>query len=270
MRTSDVSVIVPTFNDGHLIDRCLASIVGQSCPPFEVIVVDDGSTEPEAVAALERARHRYEAVRFITQPNAGPSAARNRGMAEASGKWIAFVDADDELTPDSLAVRRECAQAEPRADAVYCAVTFVEPGGQAHGSRYRPRSERLDNDLIGATDGVPGFLWAYLLRTDLVRAAGGLNVRLKIMEDFDLLARLGLAGLWVVGDPRPGYIQHRRPGSLARGSAWRQMSGALAFLAEARRGGYFSRNNLARRYARVPRAGVKVWLLYRLGFRRPR
>jgi len=264
MPMPDVSVVVPSFNDGHLIDRCLASILGQSQQPLEVIVVDDGSTDRAALAGLEEARVRFPTVRFVRQGNAGPSAARNRGLAEASGRWIAFVDADDELTPDSLEIRRQRAEQEPQADAVYCAVTFIEPDGRSYGSNYRTQSERFANDLIGARGGVPGFLWAYLIRTDLVRAVGGLNETLTIMEDYDLLGRLGLAGAWIVGDARQGYIQHRRLGSLARGSAWRQIRGALVFLGEARRRRYFSRANLFSRYARVPRAGLKVWLLYGL------
>lgn len=266
---SDVSVIIPTYNDGELIERCLASVAGQSLRPLEIIVIDDGSDDRDAVAALARVRARYTETRFVRQDNAGPSAARNRGVAEARGEWIAFVDADDELTTDSLALRRARAEAEPKADAVYCGVTFVEPDGARFASAYADRSEPLDNDLIGSKTGIPGFLWAYLIRADLVRGVGGLNENLDIMEDFDLLARLGRAGAWIAGDARPGYIQHRRLGSLARGSAWRQMRGALRFLAEARRGRYFSRANLLRRYARVPRAGFKVWLLYQRKPHRP-
>ena len=83
------------------------------------------------------------------------------------------------------------------------------------------------------------------------------------MEDFDLLARLARGGGTFVGDVAIGYIQHRRLGSLARGSAIRQMRGALRFLGKARRQGYFSRRDLVRRYLRVPVAALKVAMLYR-------
>lgn len=260
----DISVIVPTHDDGDLLERCLASIAAQILAPMEIIVVDDGSTRPEALAGIERALARHPTTRLVRQVNAGPSAARNRGVVESRGDWIAFVDADDELPPNSLAHRRALVSESEDIVAAYADVSFVEPDGRRHRSSYRSGHGPLPVDRIGDRDGVPGFLWAYLIRSTALRTTDGFDEDLRMMEDFDLLARLARAGGTFVGDDAIGYIQHRRRGSLARGSALRQMKGALRFLAKARRERYFSRRDLARRYMRVPIAALKVALLYRL------
>ena len=156
----DISVIVPTHDDGDLLERCLRSIAAQTLPPLEVIVVDDGSTRPEAVAGLERAVELLPTTRLIRQANAGPSAARNRGLAESGGRWIAFVDADDELPPDSLARRRALVGAVDDVVAAYAGVAFEEPDGRRHRSAYRPLRGPLPVDRSGDRYGVPGFLWA--------------------------------------------------------------------------------------------------------------
>ncbi len=94
-----VSVVIPLFNKADFIGRALSSTLNQSHPPLEVIVVDDGSTDagPEIVRGFK-----LDSVRLLKQPNSGPGPARNRGMREARGKYIAFLDADDEWSPDLL------------------------------------------------------------------------------------------------------------------------------------------------------------------------
>src|SRR5437762_2348532 len=88
-----ISIIIPLFDKSAYIERALASIAAQTFDDYEVIVVDDGSRDdgPAKVRDWNDAR-----VRLIQQPNAGPGAARNRGIAEARADWLAFLDADDE------------------------------------------------------------------------------------------------------------------------------------------------------------------------------
>jgi glycosyltransferase involved in cell wall biosynthesis len=94
-----VSVVVPLYNKGAYIQRCLDSITAQIFQDFEIIVVDDGSTDegPDIVSKYGDSR-----LRLVRQPNMGPGAARNRGMRESSGGLIAFLDADDEWLPGFL------------------------------------------------------------------------------------------------------------------------------------------------------------------------
>ncbi|HEX5188821.1 MAG TPA: bifunctional glycosyltransferase family 2 protein/CDP-glycerol:glycerophosphate glycerophosphotransferase [Streptosporangiaceae bacterium] len=97
-----VSVVVPFYNNVALLGDCLASIAGQTHRNLQVVMVDDGSTDGSAAIARDQAAAdpRFE---LISQRNAGPGAARNRGVAAANGEFLAFVDADDLLPPDAYA-----------------------------------------------------------------------------------------------------------------------------------------------------------------------
>ncbi|HEX5632504.1 MAG TPA: glycosyltransferase, partial [Gemmatimonadales bacterium] len=106
-----VSVVVPTYNREAFIGRTLRSVLAQTSPAHEVIVVDDGSTDgTEAVVAAFGA-----AVRYVRQPNAGVAAARNHGARLAAGDWLAFVDSDDLWVPHKLAWQRAALAAAPAA-----------------------------------------------------------------------------------------------------------------------------------------------------------
>ncbi|WP_347302926.1 glycosyltransferase family 2 protein [Croceibacterium sp. TMG7-5b_MA50] len=96
-----VSVIVPAFNAGHFIHRTLQSIVSQTHRAMEIIVVDDGSTDDTA-AQVERWSRSDPRIRLVRQDNAGVAAARNAGIAQARGRYVAPVDADDLWAPDKL------------------------------------------------------------------------------------------------------------------------------------------------------------------------
>jgi glycosyltransferase involved in cell wall biosynthesis len=94
-----ISVVIPLYNKQDYVEQAVTSILRSGYPAHEVIVVDDGSTDagPRRVSAMGDPR-----VRLIRQPNAGVSAARNRGIGEASGDYVAFLDADDYWTPEYL------------------------------------------------------------------------------------------------------------------------------------------------------------------------
>jgi hypothetical protein len=95
-----VSIVIPLFNKERTVERALRSVVAQSYADFEVIVVDDGSTDRSAEFA-KRVKDRR--IRIISTPNHGPGAARNRGVAESRGEIVAFLDSDDEWLPHYLA-----------------------------------------------------------------------------------------------------------------------------------------------------------------------
>lgn len=131
-----VSVVIPLYNKAPYIGRALDSVAAQDFTDFELIVVDDGSTDGGAEIAEGYGDAR---VRLVRQPNAGPGAARNRGIEEARGAIIAFLDADDEWLPGYLAegVRLLDESGGEAAAATSC--YFAEPGGESQERMWRAR-----------------------------------------------------------------------------------------------------------------------------------
>ncbi|MGH9463241.1 MAG: glycosyltransferase family 2 protein [Vicinamibacteria bacterium] len=113
-----VSVVIPCYNGAAFLRETLASVLAQTHPVLEVIVVDDGSTDDSAEIAASFG----PPVRVIRQPNQGESVARNRGVRESRGEWIAFLDADDAWLPNRI--EAQFAQCPPDAVAVHCNLIF--------------------------------------------------------------------------------------------------------------------------------------------------
>lgn len=116
-----VGVVIPLYNKGTLVRRALNSVLNQTYQDFEVIVVDDGSTDegPDVVRECLDPR-----VRLIQQANAGPGAARNRGFQETQAPYLTFLDADDEWLPRFMDECMEGMRRHPDCDAVICPVLF--------------------------------------------------------------------------------------------------------------------------------------------------
>lgn len=129
-----ISCIVPVYNGARFLGEALDSILAQRYRPVEVIVVDDGSTD----ASGRVARGYGERVRYVHQPKSGPASARNRGVAEARGAFLAFLDADDLWHPDKLALQHQrlCEHGTP----ALCLTRFQNfwiPELAAEAERYR-------------------------------------------------------------------------------------------------------------------------------------
>jgi glycosyltransferase involved in cell wall biosynthesis len=126
MSAPAVSVIIPCYNQGRFLDEALRSVVAQTLPATEIVVVDDGSTDD--TAAVARA---YAQVRYVRQRNRGLASARNLGLAHSTGAYIVFVDADDRLRPEALAIGvRELAAHPPCAFVWGYCVRIDEHGRQ--------------------------------------------------------------------------------------------------------------------------------------------
>jgi glycosyltransferase involved in cell wall biosynthesis len=122
-----VSVIVPVFDTERYLAAALDSIVAQTRRADEVIVVDDGSTDASVTIADDYAS-RHSELRVLRQANAGPAAARNSGIEAATGEFLAFHDADDEMMPDRLAVQLECFDRRTDLEVVVGSEeTMIEP-----------------------------------------------------------------------------------------------------------------------------------------------
>jgi glycosyltransferase involved in cell wall biosynthesis len=131
-----VSVIVPLFNKAAYVERALASISCQTFTDFEVIVVDDGSTDGSSEIV---ARHRDSRVRIVSQQNSGPGAARNRGIDQSRGLLLAFLDADDEWLPHYLEAGISSMDSSGAHTAAHTCAYFDEPSGTDSSALWRNR-----------------------------------------------------------------------------------------------------------------------------------
>jgi glycosyltransferase involved in cell wall biosynthesis len=113
MRYLLISIIIPTFNRAHTLRRCLDSVIKQSFKDYEIILVDDGSTDETALIAKD-----YQNLRYLYQKNQGVSSARNLAIKEASFDWIALLDSDDQWQPKKLSNQVEFLKFNP--DLLWC------------------------------------------------------------------------------------------------------------------------------------------------------
>ena len=115
MSESSVSVVIPVHNGAKYLRECVASVLGQTLAPLEVIIVDDGSTDATPEIALSLGAP----VRLLRQDRQGPAAARNAGAEAASGRFLAFIDADDIWEPDKLALQMDRFRSHPSGGIVF-------------------------------------------------------------------------------------------------------------------------------------------------------
>jgi len=116
------SIVIPCYNQGPFVHECLESVLSQTWPAHEIVVVDDGSTDPWTVGRLDRLC--VSPVKLVRQENRGLSGARNAGVSRATGEWIIPLDADDRLSPDALASYAEAITSRPDVDIWYPDIQF--------------------------------------------------------------------------------------------------------------------------------------------------
>jgi hypothetical protein len=218
-----VSVVVPAHDAQGFIARCLDSIAWQMGPGWELVVVDDGSRDATCeLAEQARERHRGQAIRVVRQQNQGIAGARNRGLLEAQGDYIAFVDADDMVLPGALAALDDVI-AHHRPDVVACDFATWHPK-KAHRNRHvtlgHPRGAVLeDTDQILRTFFADRhmYVWAHVMRREVyARLPQPVFPHGRVFEDVSalpgLLAQCG--SLYRLACPAIAYRQH--PASLKR------------------------------------------------------
>ena len=138
MSSDLVSVVVPSFNRAHRVVRTVDSALGQTHPEVEVIIVDDGSAD-DTRAVVEKAYGGNPRVRYIYQPNGGVSSARNHGMREARGEYVALLDSDDVWKPWKLEVQVACMRFAPQVGMVWTDMEAIDADGRVTDSRFLRR-----------------------------------------------------------------------------------------------------------------------------------
>jgi hypothetical protein len=188
--TPAVSVIVPSYERRTLLCEAVASVLRQTFTDFELIVVDDGSSDGtrEAMAGVD------SRVRYVWQPNAGVAAARNRGLELARAATVAFLDSDNRWLPEHLDVLAELRRRHPGAVLASTCPKYVLGGRE-------PVTDAKVVDLAGLVarygveaTAIVGFISGVAADRKAIRAAGGFDERLRAGEDTDLWARMSLHG----------------------------------------------------------------------------
>jgi len=210
------SVVVPAFNAERYIEATLNSILNQRARNFELIVVDDGSTDrtPAIVASFG------DRVRLIRQDNAGCHRARNRGIAAACGDFIAFMDADDLWFPWTLAAYRSAIEQHQDAAVILARPRFFK-GEQVPANCHEDavHTRRWDDFFAGGDRTMWTGTSVMLVRRDKLMASGR-NFELGCLSDLDFLLRIGGLGPFVKID-RPITVAYRKHGANLSGSGER-------------------------------------------------
>lgn len=202
----EVSVVIPTRNRRALLERSLASALGQRAVRVEVVVVVDASGDgtESYLAALGG---RPVSVLRNTEP-AGVSLARNAGLAAARAPWVAFLDDDDVWAPERLRTQLDELARSPHAGWACVASVVVDAALRIVGAQHPPAASSLPGSIL-RYNVVPGGASGVLARTELVREVGGFDPRLRILADWDLWIRLALRSPLVLVDrPLVAYVLH--------------------------------------------------------------
>jgi glycosyltransferase involved in cell wall biosynthesis len=173
-----VSVVIPVHNDAQFLGEAIEGVLAQTYAPVELIVVDDGSTDatPEVI-------DRYPTVRHLSQANAGPSAARNRGIDAAAGAFITFCDSDDRFRSTKVAAQVAYLDGHPELGCVLVGhETFYEPGVE------RAVWERDE----GGTQPQ-----SVLARREVFDTVGGFDPEFRFAEGIEWLGRVRAAGIGI-------------------------------------------------------------------------
>ena len=218
-----VSVVIPAYNRASIVPRAIASVLAQTYQDWELIVVDDGSRDKTREAVEKFSDARIRLVRH--QQNAGQSAARNTGIQAARGKYIAFLDSDDEWLPEKLARDVEAFEAGgDQVGLVYCGKKLVGADGQLLKVRMPTlqgdvHASLLQGDFIGSCSRVA-------VRRRVLEPLGGFDESLCSYEDWDLWLRVAKVST-VALVPDCLVIRHFGP---------QQLSGALKSILDGRMG----------------------------------
>lgn len=202
-----ISVVIPTHNYGRFIAAAILSALEQTEQPLEIIVVDDGSTDETAAVVGEFG----ERVKYIWQGNAGVSAARNRGVAESVGEFIAFLDADDVWEPTKLEKQLAICESDPEVGLVHCGMReFDGESGETIAVHLDGQAGWLAQELLlWERPTIIGHGTSIIITRTAFLRAGGFDTRLKCGEDWDFCYRV--ARMFKVGfvpEPLVNYRSH--------------------------------------------------------------
>jgi glycosyltransferase involved in cell wall biosynthesis len=205
-----ISVVVPVYNGEKTIRETIESVLNQTFKDLELIIINDGSKDAtlEIVSEIQDPR-----IQVFSYPNAGLSASRNRGISQATGEYISFIDADDLWTPDKLENQLKALQSNPQAALAYSWTNFIDEAGNflRRGGYISVTSNPLATLLLvnfvenGSNP---------LIRTHVFKEVGGFDELLRSAEDLDMWLRLAVRYDFVAV-PKPQVLYRMSANSMS-------------------------------------------------------
>ena len=190
MNSPDISIIIPVYNAEKYLTQCLDSILFQTFEQWEALLIDDGSVDSSSAICNDFALIDGR-FRIIRQENAGASAARNTGLDNARGKWIAFVDSDDWIVPEYVELMLQTASSQ-QADAVFCNCFVVRDHYSTPQFVYKDIKQLSSDELLKrflTVSNVRSELWGKIFKSELLTSLR-LNNHIRIGEDMLYLIAL--------------------------------------------------------------------------------
>ncbi len=183
-----VSVVIPTYNYGRFIGEAIESVLGQTFPVFEIIVVDDGSTDntEEIVAKFG------DKVKYIKQKNGGVGLARNTGVKNSSGEFIAFLDADDRWLPQKVERQMELWQCDEEIGLISVGMREFDEDGKTIGKYEKGQNGWCAEDILSFKSAMVGSGSAILIKRDVFEKVGGFDETKEMhpSEDWEFCYRV--------------------------------------------------------------------------------
>jgi len=208
-----VSIIIPTYNYGHFLVKCIDSVLNQTYSNIEIILVDDGSTDNTNEIIHTKYKNK---VKYIYQENKGASVARNKGIDIARGEYLSFLDADDFFIPTSIEDRLNILQNNKEIGWVYSKWQYVDTEGNiiekaSQNASFAYNKRLRGNIFINMLSGTLINTSAVLIKRSCVEDAGGFDERLPAFQDYDFWLRVSHRHLVEYLDKVTVYMTvHRR------------------------------------------------------------
>ncbi|CAK6688454.1 Undecaprenyl-phosphate 4-deoxy-4-formamido-L-arabinose transferase [Synechococcus sp. CBW1107] len=227
-----ISVVIPVHNGATLLRDTLQSVQQQSLSDWELIVLDDGSSDDSAAIATAMASEDPR-IRLLRQANAGVSIARNRGVAASRAPLIAFLDADDLWHPDKLRCHVERHQSDAGLGVSFARVEFLSPEGQPTGKiASHPSAPLTPADFLCENPTTTTSNW--VLRREVFEAVGGFVEDMSYSEDLEWLLRVACNGRWRIEPIDRVLTYYRTSAGGLSASLERMEQGWLRLITEAR------------------------------------
>jgi len=261
IKPTRVSVIIPAYNAEPYIGDAIRSVLNQDLDRFELVIVDDGSTDstPTIIRSFSDRR-----IRFLQQENQGVCAARNRGLEEARGEYVVFLDADDLILPGKLRMQLELFDTfrpyKDRLEIVNSGWTLITSDGETI-EEIKPWENAPQLTTLSWLLWKPVFPGALMLDRQAVLAVSGFDTGLKQAEDVDLILRMAASGseaLWLY----QSTVNYRQHAHNASRSVLQQAVDITRVLDK-----FYERTDLEkdlRKLERRVRYNTLIWLIWRL------